>query len=89
MLTKSQRDLMLFLQDTFDETGVMPSYDEMLPPAGLKSKSGIRSMLNCIEERGFIKTLSHRPRAIDIIRRVERTHAELEAREAQKHEAAL
>ncbi|MBO9477572.1 hypothetical protein J7382_08515 [Shimia sp. R11_0] len=89
MLTKRQRDVMLFLQDTFDETGIIPTQDEMMAALNLNSKNQTYRALKALGEKGFIKTLPRRTRAIDIIRRVDRTPAELAVLEAQKNEAAL
>jgi len=68
MLTKQQYDLLLFLEKRLKETGVSPSYDEMKVAMDLKSKSGIHRLITGLEERGFIRRLPHRARAIEIIR---------------------
>lgn len=68
MLTKQQYDLLLFLEKRLRETGVSPSYDEMKVAMDLKSKSGIHRLITGLEERGFIRRLPHRARAIEIIK---------------------
>lgn len=68
MLTKKQHDLLLFLEKRLRETGVSPSYDEMKEALDLKSKSGIHRLITGLEERGFIRRLPHRARAVEILR---------------------
>lgn len=68
MLTKKQYDLLLFLEKRLKETGVSPSYDEMKEALELKSKSGIHRLITGLEERGFIRRLPHRARAVEILR---------------------
>ncbi len=68
MLTKKQYDLLLFLEKRLKETGVSPSYDEMKEALDLKSKSGIHRLITGLEERGFIRRLPHRARAVEVLR---------------------
>ena len=68
MLTKKQYDLLLFLEKRLRETGVSPSYDEMKEALDLKSKSGIHRLITGLEERGFIRRLPHRARAVEVLR---------------------
>ncbi|MEM1139267.1 MAG: transcriptional repressor LexA [Pseudomonadota bacterium] len=68
MLTKKQRQLLLFIHERMSETGVAPSYDEMKDALNLKSKSGIHRLIGALEERGFIQRMPHRARAIEIKR---------------------
>ena len=68
MLTKKQFDLLLFINERLKETGVSPSFDEMKEALNLKSKSGIHRLITALEERGFIKRLAHRARALDVIK---------------------
>ena len=68
MLTKKQRELLQFIQERLGETGISPSYDEMKEALGLKSKSGVHRLITGLEERGFIRRLPHRARALDIMR---------------------
>ena len=68
MLTRKQHELLLFIHERIRETGVSPSFDEMKEALGLKSKSGIHRLITALEERGFIKRLAHRARALEIVR---------------------
>ena len=68
MLTKKQHELLLFVHGHLQKHGVSPSYDEMKAALGLKSKSGIHRLITGLEERGFIRRLAHRARAIDVLR---------------------
>lgn len=67
MLTRKQRELLELIHDRLRSEGVPPSYDEMKDALGLKSKSGIHRLITALEERGFIRRLAHRARAIEII----------------------
>lgn len=73
MLTRKQHDLLMFINRRLNETGVSPSFDEMKEALGLKSKSGIHRLITGLEERGFIKRLAHRARALEVLRLPERT----------------
>ncbi|MDR3425444.1 MAG: transcriptional repressor LexA [Alphaproteobacteria bacterium] len=68
MLTRKQKELLLLIRDRLVADGVPPSFDEMKTALGLKSKSGIHRLITGLEERGFIKRLPHRARALEIIR---------------------
>ena len=68
MLTKKQFELLLFINERLKETGVSPSFEEMKEALNLKSKSGIHRLITALEERGFIKRLAHRARALDVIK---------------------
>ncbi|MEZ5831542.1 MAG: transcriptional repressor LexA [Dongiaceae bacterium] len=68
MLTRKQRELLKFIQERLGETGISPSFDEMKEALGLKSKSGVHRLITGLEERGFIKRLPHRARALDVVR---------------------
>jgi repressor LexA len=71
MLTRKQRELLQFIQDRLAETGVSPSFDEMKDALGLKSKSGVHRLITGLEERGFIRRLPHRARALEVMRLAE------------------
>src|ERR1700734_3418210 len=75
MLTRKQRELLLLIRDRVDADGVPPSFDEMKDALGLRSKSGIHRLITGLEERGFIKRLAHRARALEILRLPEGTEA--------------
>ncbi|MBZ8132328.1 transcriptional repressor LexA [Afifella sp. IM 167] len=68
MLTKKQLELLLFINERLKESGVPPSFDEMKDALDLKSKSGIHRLITALEERGFIKRLPNRARALEVIR---------------------
>ena len=68
MLTKKQRDLLAFIHKRVQRDGVPPSFDEMKDALDLRSKSGIHRLITALEERGFIRRLAHRARAIEIVR---------------------
>ncbi|MBL4895224.1 MAG: transcriptional repressor LexA [Emcibacter sp.] len=68
MLTKKQRDLLLFINEKLQENGIAPSFDEMKDALNLKSKSGIHRLIGALEERQFIRRLPNRARALEILR---------------------
>ena len=68
MLTPKQYELLSFINQRMKERGIPPSYDEMKEALGLRSKSGIHRLITALEERGFIRRLPHRARAIEIVR---------------------
>lgn len=68
MLTRKQLELLELIQKHLDRDGVPPSFDEMKDALGLRSKSGIHRLITALEERGFIRRLAHRARALDIVK---------------------
>ena len=68
MLTKKQRNLLLFINKKLRASGVSPSYEEMKQSLNLKSKSGIHRLISALEERGFIRRLAHKARALEVIK---------------------
>jgi repressor LexA len=66
MLTKKQHELLMFIHERIKETGVSPSFDEMKEALDLASKSGIHRLITALEERGFIRRLAHRARALEV-----------------------
>ena len=68
MLTKKQKNLLLFINKKLRSSGVSPSYEEMKVSLNLKSKSGIHRLISALEERGFIKRLAHKARALEVIK---------------------
>ena len=68
MLTEKQYKLLMFINKTLKETGCSPSFEEMKNAIGLKSKSGIHSLITELEERNFIKKLPHKARALEVVR---------------------
>ncbi len=67
MLTQKQHDLLVFIDGRLKQTGVSPSYDEMKDALGLASKSGIHRLITALEERGFIRRLAHKARALEVL----------------------
>ena len=68
MLTKKQKNLLIFINRKIRSTGVSPSYEEMKNSLNLKSKSGIHRLISALEERGFIKRLAHKARALEVLK---------------------
>ena len=68
MLTRKQHELLHFIHERVQETGVPPSFDEMKDALDLKSKSGIHRLITALEERGFIRRLPNRARALEVIK---------------------
>jgi len=68
MLTPKQKELLMFIHERVKESGVPPSFDEMKDALDLRSKSGIHRLITALEERGFIRRLPHRARALEIIK---------------------
>ena len=68
MLTKKQKNLLVFINKKIRTTGVSPSYEEMKNSLNLKSKSGIHRLITALEERGFINRLAHKARALEVIK---------------------
>ena len=68
MLTPKQKELLLYIHERLQETGVPPSFDEMKEALDLRSKSGIHRLITALEERGFIRRLPHRARALEILK---------------------
>ncbi len=68
MLTRKQLELLMFINERLKESGIPPSFDEMKDALDLRSKSGIHRLITALEERGFIRRLPHRARALEVIR---------------------
>jgi repressor LexA len=75
MLTKKQRELLLFINQRLTATGISPSFDEMKDALSLRSKSGIHRLVSGLEERGFIRRLPHRARALEVVKLPEESAA--------------
>ncbi len=93
MLTRKQYELLRFINERLKEAGVPPSFDEMKDALDLRSKSGIHRLITALEERGFIRRLPNRARAIEVIKlpelarrrqRPPRLHAERHRRHARQ-----
>ena len=68
MLTRKQHELLMFIHRRIKETGVSPSFDEMKDALDLASKSGIHRLITALEERGFLRRLAHRARALEVVK---------------------
>ena len=68
MLTKKQKNLLLFINKKLRSSGISPSYEEMKESLNLKSKSGIHRLISALEERGFIRRLPHKARALEVVK---------------------
>jgi repressor LexA len=68
MLTAKQHELLHFIQQKLDASGISPSFEEMKEALGLKSKSGIHRLISALEERGFLRRLPNRARALEVIK---------------------
>ena len=75
MLTKKQKNLLLYINKKIRSTGISPSYEEMKDSLNLKSKSGIHRLISALEERGFIKRLAHKARALEVVKLPENASA--------------
>ncbi|MBW3559321.1 MAG: transcriptional repressor LexA [Proteobacteria bacterium] len=83
MLTKKQHELLMFIHERLKETGVSPSFDEMKEALDLASKSGIHRLITALEERGFLRRLPHRARALEVVRLPEQATSAAPARGRQ------
>ena len=68
MLTSKQHQLLVFIRDQLETTGISPSFEEMKAALNLRSKSGIHRLITALEERGFIRRLPHRARALEVLK---------------------
>ena len=68
MLTRKQHELLMFIHERLKESGIPPSFDEMKDALDLRSKSGIHRLIKALEERGFIRRLPNRARALEVLR---------------------
>ena len=75
MLTKKQKNLLIFINKKIRSSGISPSYEEMKNSLNLKSKSGIHRLISALEERGFVKRLAHKARALEVIKLPENASA--------------
>ncbi len=77
MLTRKQHELVCFINDRLEDTGVSPSFEEMKDALDLKSKSGVHRLISALEERQFIRRLPNRARALEVLRMPERTEKKI------------
>lgn len=83
MLTRKQHDLLTFIHERMKESGIPPSFDEMKDALDLKSKSGIHRLITALEERGFIRRLPNRARALEVIKLPDSMNPSLGGRKAR------
>lgn len=89
MLTRKQHELIRFIQARLEETGVSPSFEEMKEALDLKSKSGVHRLISALEERGFIRRLPNRARALEVLRQPEDVTNKVSPRAAANTNTAL
>src|SRR5687768_15276074 len=89
MLTRKQHELITFIQKRLEESGISPSFEEMKEALDLKSKSGVHRLISALEERGFIRRLPNRARALEVIRTPEGSVAKTAPRAANDALAPL
>ncbi|MGN6158771.1 MAG: transcriptional repressor LexA [Devosia sp.] len=83
MLTRKQHELLMFIHDRMKESGIPPSFDEMKDALDLRSKSGIHRLITALEERGFIRRLPNRARALEVIKLPDSMNPSLGGRKAR------
>jgi repressor LexA len=89
MLTRKQHELIRFIQTRLEESGVSPSFEEMKEALDLKSKSGVHRLISALEERGFIRRLPNRARALEVLRQPEDVSTKASARPAANSNTTL
>jgi repressor LexA len=85
MLTRKQHELLVYINDYLARSGVSPSFDEMKDALDLKSKSGIHRLITGLEERGFLRRLPHRARALEVLRMPETAAVGVSSREPSRN----
>jgi repressor LexA len=85
MLTRKQHELIVYINDYLAKSGVSPSFDEMKDALDLKSKSGIHRLITGLEERGFLRRLPHRARALEVLRMPETAAVGVNARDPARN----
>ncbi len=83
MLTRKQHELLMFIHDRMKETGIPPSFDEMKEALDLRSKSGIHRLITALEERGFLRRLPNRARAMEVLKLPDSMNPSLGGRKAR------
>ncbi len=89
MLTRKQHELIRFIQARLEESGVSPSFEEMKEALDLKSKSGVHRLISALEERGFIRRLPNRARALEVLKQPEDVTSKVSTRAAANSNSAL
>ena len=83
MLTRKQHELLMFIHERMKESGIPPSFDEMKDALDLASKSGIHRLITALEERGFIRRLPNRARALEVVKLPDSMNPSLGGRKAR------
>lgn len=86
MLTAKQHELLLFIQVRLEETGISPSFEEMKEALDLKSKSGVHRLISALEERGFLRRLPNRARALEVLKNPEDMNAKGSSKPANSND---
>ncbi|MGN6488811.1 MAG: transcriptional repressor LexA [Devosia sp.] len=89
MLTRKQHELLMFIHERMKESGIPPSFDEMKDALDLRSKSGIHRLITALEERGFIRRLPNRARALEVIKLPDSMNPSLGGRKARFEPAVI
>jgi repressor LexA len=89
MLTRKQHELIRFIQTRLEESGVSPSFEEMKEALDLKSKSGVHRLISALEERGFIRRLPNRARALEVLKQPDDVSTRLAGRSAPSPASAV
>ena len=89
MLTAKQRELLIFIQRKLEDTGISPSFEEMKDALDLKSKSGVHRLISALEERGFIRRLPNRARALEVLKQPEDVSASVQGNVANDSVSAV
>jgi repressor LexA len=89
MLTRKQHELIRFIQARLEETGISPSFEEMKEALDLKSKSGVHRLISALEERGFIRRLANRARALEVLRQPEDVGSKVPVKAAANGNSSL
>jgi len=89
MLTRKQHELLMFIHERMKESGIPPSFDEMKDALDLASKSGIHRLITALEERGFIRRLPNRARALEVIKLPDSMNPSLGGRKARFEPAVI
>lgn len=89
MLTRKQHELLMFIHERMKETGIPPSFDEMKDALDLASKSGIHRLITALEERGFIRRLPNRARALEVVKLPDSMNPSLGGRKARFEPAVI
>jgi len=87
MLTAKQHELLLFIQTRLEESGISPSFEEMKEALDLKSKSGVHRLISALEERGFLRRLPNRARALEVLKNPEDVNAKAPTKPANSNDA--